>query len=267
MLELVRSASSFFTLPSSALDSHGLVVGLAQSPEEIEQVQRLRYDVFTAEYGAVLGAVHDGIDRDDFDPWCDHLMVRALDSGRVVGTYRVLTPQQARRAGGYYSESEFDLSSLGSLRNGLVEFGRACIDEEYRQGCVLMMLWSGLAEILKQGQYEHVFGCASVSLRDDGVTAAKVWRQVKQQASEDGQASVRPLHRYPAEQLDRDLPATMPALLKGYLKLGARVCGEPAWDPDFNTADFPMLLSVNNMGQRYRKHFGFEGVKSGRVQN
>ncbi|MEI8400690.1 MAG: GNAT family N-acyltransferase [Alcaligenaceae bacterium] len=267
MLELVRSASSLFTLPTASNHSAGLVVGLAQSPDEIELAQRLRHDVFSTEYGAALGNNRDGIDRDDFDPWCAHLLVRELSTDQVVGTYRVLTPQQARRAGGYYSESEFDLSGLGQLRDSLVEFGRACIHQEHRQGGVLMMLWSGLAEILKQGNYEHVFGCASVSLRDDGVTAAEVWRQVKERSLFAEAIKVNPLHRYPVEQLDSQLPASVPALLKGYLKLGARVCGEPAWDPDFNTADFPLLLSVSNMGQRYRKHFGFNGAKPGSTQN
>ena len=267
MLELVRSASSLFTLPAASNHSAGLVVGLAQSPDEIELVQRLRHDVFSAEYGAALGNNRDGIDRDDFDPWCAHLLVRELSTDQVVGTYRVLTPQQAKRAGGYYSESEFDLSGLGSVRDSLVEFGRACIHQEHRQGGVLMMLWSCLAEILKQGNYEHVFGCASVSLRDDGVTAAEVWRQVKERSLFAEAVNVKPLHRYPVEQLDSQLPASVPALLKGYLKLGARVCGEPAWDPDFNTADFPLLLSVSNMGQRYRKHFGFDSARPGSTQN
>ncbi|MDO8694736.1 MAG: GNAT family N-acyltransferase [Sheuella sp.] len=260
MLELVRSTASLFTLPATTVAHKGLVVGLAQSPDEIELIQRLRFDVFSSEFGAVLGDSQEGIDRDAFDPWCEHLMVKELGSDHVVGTYRILTPHQARRAGGYYSESEFDLSGLGNVRNQLVEFGRACIHEDYRQGSALMMLWSGLAEILKQGRYEHVFGCASVSLRDDGNTAARVWRQVRDGVGLTDQPNVTPLNRYPFELLDSELPAEVPALLKGYLKLGARVCGEPAWDPDFNTADFPMLLSVSNMGTRYRRHFGFDKV-------
>jgi putative hemolysin len=260
MLELVRSTASLFTLPATTVAHKGLVVGLAQSPDEIELIQRLRFDVFSSEFGAVLGDSQEGIDRDAFDPWCEHLMVKELGTDHVVGTYRILTPHQARRAGGYYSESEFDLSGLGNVRNQLVEFGRACIHEDYRQGSALMMLWSGLAEILKQGRYEHVFGCASVSLRDDGNTAARVWRQVRDGVGLTDQPKVTPLNRYPFELLDSELPAEVPALLKGYLKLGARVCGEPAWDPDFNTADFPMLLSVSNMGTRYRRHFGFDKV-------
>jgi len=258
MLELVRSRGSFFTLPASGPGHSDLVVGLAQSDQELRAIQRLRFKVFSREYGVRAAPDGERIDRDAFDPWCEHLMVKDLSADRVVGTYRVLTPHQARQAGSYYSESEFDLSGLGPVKDGLVEFGRACIHEKYRNGAVLMMLWSGLAEILKQGRYEHVLGCASVSLRDDGVTAAAVWREVKDSVRGSRALSVEPLHRYPVERLDSQLPAEIPPLLKGYLKLGARVCGRPAWDPDFNTADFPMLLSISQMGMRYRRHFGFE---------
>jgi putative hemolysin len=258
MLELVRSRASVFSLPTAKVSQGDLVVGLAQSDEELEAVQRLRYEVFSSEYEAKVGQEGNGIDRDAFDTWCEHLMVKDMGTDQVVGTYRVLTPHQAKRAGGYYSESEFDLAGLGDIKQSLVEFGRACIDAEYRNGSVLMMLWSGLAEILKQGRHEHVFGCASVSLRDDGVTAAAVWRSVRGSIGKDGAPVVSPLHRYPVDRLDSHLPAEIPALLRGYMRLGTQVCGEPAWDPDFNTADFPMLLSISNMGVRYRRHFGFE---------
>ena len=258
MLELVRSRASVLSLPTTDASQGELVVGLAQSDEELEAIQRLRFDVFSTEYEAKVSDEGSNIDRDAFDAWCEHLMVKDMGTDEVVGTYRVLTPYQAKRAGGYYSESEFDLAGLGNIKNSLVEFGRACIHPQYRNGSVLMMLWSGLAEIVKQGRYEHVFGCASVSLRDDGVTAATVWRNVKDSIGQDGAPVVTPLHRYPVEMLDSDLPAEIPALLRGYLRLGTRVCGEPAWDPDFNTADFPMLLSISQMGTRYRRHFGFE---------
>ena len=258
MLELVRSTNTFFTLSLPVDQQRGLVVGVAQTPYELEQIQRLRHDVFSEEFGVAFSGSESGLDTDQFDRWCEHLMVQDLGTGQVVGTYRVLTPVQAKRAGGYYSESEFDLSGLGGVRRTLVEFGRACIHQDYRQGSALMMLWTGLAKILKQGRYEHVFGCASVSLRDDGHTASCVWRSVRDSVGADRRPVVMPLHRYPVDLVDSELPAKVPALLKGYMKLGARICGEPAWDPDFNSADFPMLLSVSDMGVRYRKHFGLE---------
>lgn len=174
-----------------------LVVGLARTAEEIEQIQRLRYDVFTEDMGAVFPDAQDGIEHDRFDPFCEHLMVRELDTGRVVGTYRILTPEKAREAGGYYSQSEFDLSGLGAIRDELVEVGRSCTHADYRNGAVIMLLWSGLAEYLRRGGYQYVLGCASVSLRDDGVTAAEVWRTISKQLPKEGEPQVTPLHRYP----------------------------------------------------------------------
>lgn len=242
----------------------GLAVGLARSWYEVEQAQRLRYDVFTEDMAAVFPGAVNGIDEDRFDAWCEHLIVRELDTGRVVGTYRILTPDQARKAGSYYSESEFDLTGLGHIRNELVEFGRSCTHRDYRSGAVIMLLWSGLAEFLRRTNHRYVLGCASVSLRDDGATAAGVYRAVAKDIELTRSLQVRPLHRLPVERLDGSLPTKVPPLIRGYLKLGAQVCGEPAWDPDFNTADFPMLLSVENMDDRYRRHFGLDGTPAGR---
>ena len=121
MLELARiNPSRNATEPWTGPAARVLVVGLARTAEEIEQIQRLRYDVFTEDMGAVFPDAQDGIEHDRFDPFCEHLMVRELDTGRVVGTYRILTPEKAREAGGYYSQSEFDLSGLGPIRDRCV---------------------------------------------------------------------------------------------------------------------------------------------------
>ncbi|GAA4332615.1 GNAT family N-acetyltransferase [Pigmentiphaga soli] len=242
----------------------GLAVGLARSWAEVEQAQRLRYEVFTEDMGAVFPQAVNGIDEDRFDSWCEHLIVRELGTDRVVGTYRILGPEQARQAGNYYSESEFDLRGLDSIRHDLVEFGRSCTHRDYRSGAVIMLLWSGLAEFLRRSGHRYVLGCASVSLRDDGATAASVYRSVARQIEQARELSVQPLHRLPIERFDGNLPAKVPPLIKGYLKIGATVCGEPAWDPDFNTADFPMLLSIDRMDDRYRRHFGLSAGASGR---
>ena len=258
MLELARiEAPAGGRAQWLAAEPAGLAVGLARSTEELEAIQRLRFQVFTEEMNAVFPDAASGLDTDRFDPWCEHLMVQELGTGRVVGTYRLLTPANAVKAGGYYSESEFDLSSLGALYSSLVEVGRSCTHPDYRNGSVIMLLWSGIARLVQQYGFRHVLGCASVSLRDDGVTAAEVWRSAaKHLAAHPGHPRVVPLHRYPVERLDSNLPARIPPLIKGYIKLGATICGEPAWDPDFNTADFPVLLDVETMDTRYRRHFG-----------
>jgi len=258
MLELARIQSN---IPASAAcagpETGGLAMGLARSNEELEAIQRLRYRVFTEEMNAVFPDATDGLDADRFDPWCEHFMVSEIGTGKVVGTYRLLDPDNARKAGGYYSESEFDLSGLGAIRQNLVEVGRSCIHPDYRNGAVIMLLWSGIANVVKQAGFRHVLGCASVSLRDDGVTAREVWRRAQaDMANQPQMPRVMPLHRYPVDDSGQRLPARIPPLIKGYLKLGAAICGEPAWDPDFNTADFPVLLDVQHMDTRYRRHFG-----------
>ena len=259
MHELVRIEAQRTVLSAlPQVESNGLVVGLARSSDEIEDIQRLRYNVFTEEMGAVFPHAKDGIDRDRYDQWCEHLLVRELSTGRVVGTYRILTPEKALAAGGYYSESEFDLSALAPIRSGLVEVGRSCTHPDYRNGGVIMLLWTGVSQLLRAGGYRYVLGCASVSLRDDGVTAAQVWREVSSRRTEGEHLQVKPLHRYPFERLNSTLPARLPPLIKGYMKLGATVCGEPAWDPDFNAADFPVMLDILNMDPRYRRHLGLE---------
>ena len=152
MLELARIDSRRNTAePWAGSASRILVVGLARTADEVEQIQRLRYTVFTEDMGAVFPDAHDGIEQDRFDRWCEHLMVRELDTGRVVGTYRILTPEKAREAEGYYSESEFDLSGLGALRDELVEVGRSCTHADHRSGAAIMLLWSGLAEFMRRG--------------------------------------------------------------------------------------------------------------------
>src|SRR3546814_103485 len=177
MLELARIQSDAMVDANWASPRpQSLVLGLARTNEELEAIQRLRYNVFTEEMNAVFPNAADGLDTDRYDPWCEHLMVKEVNSDMVVGTYRLLTPENARKAGGYYSETEFDLSGLGHLYGELAEVGRSCTHPDHRSGSVIMLLWSGIANMMQQYGFRYVLGCASVSLRDDGVTAAEVWR-------------------------------------------------------------------------------------------
>ena len=261
MLELARFEAPIPRREARAPEAApktGLTVGLARTTAEIDAVLRLRYDVFSEDLAAVFPEGHNGRDEDRFDRWCEHVIVRDTSCDRIVGTYRILTPAQARRAGGYYAETEFDISALDAIRGDMVEVGRSCTHADYRQGNAIMLLWNGVSEVMRRGAYRYAFGCASISLRDDGAAAAAVWRQVRSHLDEPSELSVNPLHRYPVERLDRSLPAKTPPLIKGYLKLGARVCGEPAWDPDFNSADLPVLLDVCQMDHRYKRHLGLD---------
>ena len=231
-----------------------LCVGMARSPADLEEAQRLRYSVFAQEMGARLGNTQDCIDHDEFDMYCDHLLVREAESGRVVGTYRILPPHRREQIGRLYSESEFDLARLGNLRSSLIEVGRSCVAPEHRTGSAILMLWAGLAQYMRKGNYRHLIGCASAPLADGGMQAAGL-RDKLQDYLAPQEYRVFPHLPFPHERIARPAKVEMPPLIKGYLRLGAKICGEPAWDPDFNTADFLIWLSLDSMSPRYARHF------------
>jgi len=230
-----------------------LSVGIAADLPTIEDAQRLRFKVFGEELGADLRSC-DGLDVDEFDRYCDHLVVRDDSTLRVVGTYRLLPPHQALRIGRLYSEAEFDLRRLSHLRATTVELGRSCVHRDYRSGATLMLLWAGLARYMRANGYSHAMGCASVTLADGGRTAAFV-RDEAQKHLAPVEYHAFPWVPFPHERIERPPHAELPPLLRGYFRAGARVCGEPAWDPDFGTADFLMLIGLDGVTTRYARHF------------
>ncbi len=231
----------------------------ARHQDEVRQAQRLRYEVFAEEMGARLEASLPGHDIDLFDDYCEHLLVRDEATGQVIGTYRVLTPTQARRAGSFYSDTEFDLVRLRQLRGRMVELGRSCVHADHRHGGVILALWGALAEFMVRNELDTMIGCASIPMLHNGSVsgdvAASIWNQLKKTHLAPIEHQVTPRLPLPVEQLDGDLPVEPPALIKGYLRLGAKVLGAPAWDPDFNSADLPMMMRIQDLPPRYRKHF------------
>ena len=259
---LHRSATYFSgsSTPAPVVAERGpLVVSWARHQDEVRQAQRLRYQVFAQEMGARLSNTLPGHDVDLFDNYCEHLLVRDALTQEVVGTYRLLTPVQAQRAGSTYTDLEFDLTRLRGLRERMVELGRSCVHADYRHGGVIMALWGALAEFMVRNKLDTMIGCASIPMLHNGLpsgdVAASIWQQVKQTHLAPIELRVRPRLALPVEQLDGTLDVEPPALIKGYLRLGAKVLGAPAWDPDFNAADLPMLMRIVDLPARYRKHF------------
>ncbi len=236
-----------------------IAVSWARHQDEVRQAQRLRYRVFALEMGATLTGNLPGHDIDRFDDFCEHLLVRDVDTREVIGTYRVLTPTQARRAGSTYSDTEFDLTRLHGLRERMVELGRSCVHEDHRHGGVILALWGALAEFMGRNQLDTMIGCASIPMQHRGATsgqaAASIWRQVRKSHMAPIDFQVVPRLPLPVDQLDDSLDVEPPALIKGYLRLGAKVLGPPAWDPDFNSADLPMMMRIADLPARYQKHF------------
>jgi putative hemolysin len=228
-------------------------VSLAVDDSEIREAQRLRYQVFAEEMGARLSPALAGHDIDLYDPFCDHLLVRELAGGEVVGTYRILPPDAARRVGSYYAEQEFDLTRLSFLRPRMAELGRSCVHPAHRSGAVIARLWMGLAGYMTRYGHEYIVGCASIGMADGGHIAASVHRQLSERHLAPIEWRVTPRNRLPVESLDDGQRAALPPLIKGYARLGAMVCGEPAWDPDFNTADLLMLLPMAQLNRSYAR--------------
>jgi len=232
---------------------------LSTDPALIEAAQRLRHDVFTSEPGFVLEGAIDGKDTDRFDEFCDHLLVREENTGELVGCYRMLPPPGAIAAGGLYTATEFDVTGLDSLRPSLVEMGRAVVRDDHRNGGVVLLMWAGILAYLDRCGYDYVTGCVSVPVRgDDGEAPGAQLRGVRdfvrtRHASDYAVYPYRPVE-IDGRGLDDIAPParlSVPPLMRGYLRLGAKVCGEPAHDPDFGVGDFPALLDKRHADVRY----------------
>ncbi len=235
---------------------------LSTDPEHIEAAQRLRHDVFTSEPGFALASTVDGLDADRFDQFCDHLLVREDGSGELVGCYRMLPPPGAIAAGSLYTATEFDVSALDTLRPSLVEMGRAVVRADHRNGGVVLLMWAGILAYLDRCGYDYVTGCVSVPTHPAGEVPGSGLRGVRDFVSRRHAApaeyTVRPYRPVVIDGrgLDDIAPparVSVPALMRGYLRLGAQVCGEPAHDPDFGVGDFPALLDKRHADVRYLK--------------
>lgn len=233
-----------------------LTLSLASTPEELREVQRLRYKVFIEAMGLSALTREDGLDCDEFDEYCDHLIVRDADSLKVVGTYRVLSAARAGKIGRLYSENEFDLGRLNNVRSRIVEAGRACIHPNYRGGSVIMLLWSGLAEYMRRERCDYLVGCASISLADGGHNAVAVYQSLAAKHMSPAEYRVTPHLPFPIQRMEAAQKVQIPPLIKGYLRSGAWVCGDPAWDPDFESADIFLMLPLSNLDGRYARHYG-----------
>lgn len=255
-------------LPASTTPRYTLL--LSSDAALIEAAQRLRHDVFTSEPGYTLMGSRDGLDADRFDEHCDHLLVREDISGELVGCYRMLPPPGAIAAGGLYMATEFDVRGLDPLRPGLVEMGRAVVRAEHRNGAVVLLMWAGILAYLDRSGYDHVTGCVSVPLRTPGDQAPGVQIRgvrdfVRRRHAAPGQYTVHPYRPVTVDgqnldDIDAPTRITVPPLMRGYLRLGAQVCGDPAHDPDFGVGDFPALLDKRRADIRYLRRLRSVGA-------
>jgi len=243
---------SLANLPEVQLPGGTYRARFARSLEDLLAVQRLRFEVFNLELEEGLEASwRTGLDQDAFDAGCHHLVVELKDSGAVVGTYRMQTLEMARAFNGLYTEGEFDLSEIPQqVLEQSVETGRACVAAEHRNGRVLTMLWKGLAAYLAWNRKRYLFGCCSLTSQDPHV-ARQTYDLLRSGSFVHPSLRTRPWPRFvcypPDFEADPNVSVELPPLFAGYLKLGARITGEPALDREFKTIDFLALLDSQDL--------------------
>ena len=241
-----------------------LSLRLAENQLEIERTLGLRYDVFNVEMNEGLPQSRDtGKDRDEYDLFCDHLIVVDDErDGLICGTYRLLRSSVAQKNIGFYSENEFDLSEVYSLLGECAEIGRSCVHRNYRDGSVISLLWNGLASYMRQFDVQYLMGCASLHTTEAN-EASRVYAWFREKDAIATEASVMPLPTHELAGFRRDYPIddaklvgkTIPPLIKGYLRAGTKVCGHPALDAEFGTVDYFVLFNRFDIEKRYGKHF------------
>ncbi|MGC1906014.1 MAG: GNAT family N-acyltransferase [Candidatus Acidiferrum sp.] len=231
-------------------------VSLAQTVADLTECQRLRYLVFNRELGEGLASSErTGLDRDRFDWVCDHLMVRDISTGILVGTYRMQTGYRAQGNLGYYSEQLFDFAAFEPIRGEMLELGRACVHTDYRTTGALSMLWKGIASYAALCNARYMIGCSSITSQNEneGIALYHALSE-KYLATESFRTQPKIQHRCLASEFVRT-PPEPPRLFCAYLDLSARLCGPPAIDREFGTIDFLTLLDLQSIPPRLRTRF------------
>ena len=244
--------STLISSPTVSTDRY--FVRMAENQLDLHTVQRLRFEVFNLELDEGLASSKQtGLDRDEYDEVCTHLLVIERATSNVVGTYRMQTGAQASQALGYYSEQEFDFAPFASVRGQVLELGRACIAAAHRNQTVLALLWKSIISHSRRHGLRYLIGCSSLSSQDEAA-ALVTYEGLKNNhlADERWRTFPREFCRCrpgPAE------PLAVPRLMAAYLSAGCKICGEPAIDREFGTIDFLTLQDLENTPPRFARKY------------
>lgn len=245
-----------------------LQVRLAETWDEVDAALALRYRVFFEEMKAraAPGVVAKQRDVDEFDPYCDHLLVidTALGSGpeAVVGTYRMLRREGAAKVGRFYSSSEYDLRPIIDHPGPILEMGRSCIDAGHRTRAAMQLLWKGVTAYILAHRIDILFGCASLHGTDPGAMALPLSYLHHNHLAP---AALRPV-ALPARRVSMNLMTKeavdakaamrdLPPMIKGYLRLGGVVGDGAVIDHDFNTVDVFVYVDMRKVSEKYYRHY------------
>jgi L-ornithine Nalpha-acyltransferase len=254
--------------PFVEIRSGHLGVRIAAGPAEIDAVQALRYRVFYQEMGARPDEATSasGRDRDIYDTVADHLLVVDHSLGEyaqsVVGTYRLIQRDAAHRIGHFYSSDEYDIACIEANPGRILELGRSCVDDGYRNRAVMQLLWRGIAAYVFQNKIDLMFGCASLPGTDPDAVAMELTYLYHYHLAP---AAIRPralshrfieMRRLGRDQIDsRSALNKLPPLIKGYLRLGGFVGDGAVIDPQFNTTDVAVVVQTDLVTDKYYRHY------------
>lgn len=240
-------------------------IKIAETQEEKKEAFRLRSEVFKKELGNKLDNIsYEEIETDIYDGFCDHLIIIDKTKNLLVGTYRLLLASKVDPKIGFYSEKIFNIDKIKRLgqEKEILELSRSCVHRDYREGLVINLLWNAIAKYTKENNVSYLFG--SVRLHtSDPQEVNKVFSLIKQKYYNPEEFRVYPLEKCVFEGLDKELKVsnprkiffTLPPLVKGYLRLGVKICGLPAWNHDFGSVAVFILLDIENMSNSYKRHF------------
>ena len=252
--------------PAILAEAGQFTIKFAETLKEVEEAQRLRYEVFNLEQGKGLESAHsEGVDKDEFDEHCLHLLVIENSTSKVIGTYRLHLGTIACSAKGFYSAREYEMHGIDAIAEESLELGRSCVSPRFRTGSVVALLWSGIAELMKRAKLRYMLGCVSLEDTDPSVG----WALYEYFLAEGRLCSFLsgiplPAFKLPPPNEERvkellsdksKLQKYIPPLFKGYLRIGCKICGNPAFDSEFKTIDFLIIVDVRSVPERYVRHF------------
>ncbi|MGZ3694801.1 MAG: GNAT family N-acetyltransferase [Bdellovibrionota bacterium] len=233
--------------------SENFVLKTAENPFELRQALQLRHEIFYKELQNK--ETSDRLDVDELDLICDHLLICDKTSGRVVGTYRLISSTFSDR---FYSQGEFHIGEILNLPGTKLELGRACIHKDFRNGAIINLLWKGIIEYVKKTDAKYLFGCASVQTTDL-LEASQLQTELRERGLSSSEYNVHPTPEYrSALYAVNGIPGTktqLPGLIQSYILAGTKFYGEPALDRDFECYDFFMMLKVEEMSRIFRRRY------------
>ncbi len=243
------------------LERENFIIRTASNTEDVKKAIELRSKVFLEELNNNNGI--STVDIDEFDILSDHLLLIERETDTVIGTYRFNSNLFSNH---FYSETEFNIFTILTMPGIKVELGRACIHKDYRGGMTLSLLWTGLLAYIQKINADFLFGCSSFHIPDK-LNAAMLYKFLMEKHDSGSGVKVYPRKKYRIEDFDLFLLQVensvkkeyllsqrfIPGLVKGYISAGAKICGEPVYDPDFNCYDFFTLLDLKMLNRDYVK--------------